>query len=233
MQSILQAARTAGRTMLSEPEAKALAAQAGLRVPRSATLRGEDEIEDALRTLGPPFVLKAMASTLVHKSDAGGVRLHLRDAAQVREALRAMRAEPRLAAHELDGFLLEEMAPRGHEFVIGGSWHPHFGPVVMAGLGGIFVEVFADVAFRICPIERIDAEEMIAELRGARVLDGARGGVVASRSALVDALMAVGGADGLLSRAGGEIVELDLNPVIVDAAHATAVDARVVLRAAA
>jgi acyl-CoA synthetase (NDP forming) len=141
-----------------------------------------------------------------------------------------MRADPRMTAHHIDAFLLEEMAPPGDEIVVGGSWHPQFGPVVMVGLGGIFVEVFADVSFRLCPIERQDAVEMIAELRGAVVLDGARGGRVANRDAIVDVLLAIGGRQGVLLSAGGDIVELDLNPVIVDHTQAIAVDARIVLR---
>ncbi|HVZ46822.1 MAG TPA: acetate--CoA ligase family protein [Ramlibacter sp.] len=230
MLEIIREARAAHRKSLDEAQAKRLVAAFGVRVPRSTILREDADVDAAMSELRAPLVLKAMAPTLLHKSDAGGVRLRLDCASAVRDAMRDMRTDRRMAAHSVDAFLLEEMASSGHELVIGGRWDANFGPVAMLGLGGIFVEVFADVSFRLCPIERIDALEMIGELRGARVLEGARGGAVASRDAIVDALMAVGGADGLMLRAEGAIAELDLNPVIVDAARATAVDARVLLR---
>jgi acetyl-CoA synthetase (ADP-forming) len=100
----------------------------------------------------------------------------------------------------------------------------------MVGLGGIFVELFEDVSFRLCPIAREDAREMLDELRASAILDGARGSGAVSREAVVDVLMAVGGEGGLMALCDGQIAELDLNPLIVDAQGATAVDARVLLR---
>ena len=87
------------------------------------------------------------------------------------QAIDAMAALPAIKAARVDGYLIEEMAPAGQEIVVGGVRDPHFGPMVMVGLGGIFVEVLADVAFRICPITRLDAEEMLAELKGAAMLE--------------------------------------------------------------
>jgi acyl-CoA synthetase (NDP forming) len=142
-----------------------------------------------------------------------------------------MRAQPAIARARIDGFLVEEMAPQGMELVIGGLRDPQFGPLVMVGLGGIFVEVLQDVAFRICPIERIDALEMLEELKGRALLDGARGQPAVSRQALVDVLLKVGGESGLLMTLGDEIAEADLNPVIVSAHGAVAVDARFILAA--
>jgi acyl-CoA synthetase (NDP forming) len=142
-----------------------------------------------------------------------------------------MRAQPAIARARIDGFLVEEMAPQGMELVIGGLRDPQFGPLVMVGLGGIFVEVLQDVAFRICPIERNDALEMLDELKGRALLDGARGQPAVSRQALVDVLLKVGGDSGLLLTLGDEIAEADLNPVIVSAHGAVAVDARFILAA--
>ena len=144
-------------------------------------------------------------------------------------AIREMMASPAIVASRIDGFLIEEMAPRGQEMVIGGLRDPHFGPLVMAGLGGIFIEVLADVAFRICPIERRDAEEMLDELKGAAVLKGVRGRRPASREAIVTALLRVGGEGGLLMDLAAEIQEADINPLIVSDAGAVAVDARFLL----
>ena len=113
--------------------------------------------------------------------------------------------------------------------VIGGLRDPDFGPLVMFGLGGIFVEVFADVAFRICPITPLDAAEMLSELRGAALLEGARGRPPLSKSAIVEALLRIGGEDGLLLRHAAQIKEADINPSIVSERGAVAVDARFVL----
>jgi acetyl-CoA synthetase (ADP-forming) len=233
MQQILGAARAAGRTALSEIEAKQLISQFGIRIPASVVVYDENDLGLQASRLRPPFALKAISPTLLHKSDAGGVRLKLASREEVIEAMRAMHLNPKLSEHQIQGFLLEEMAAPGHEIAVGGTWHPHFGPVLMVGLGGVFVEVFSDVSFRICPIERIDAEEMITELRGAAVLAGARGGPVACRDAIVAALMAIGGPEGLIVAAAGDIAEVDVNPIIVDAIQASAVDARIVLRGTA
>ena len=170
-----------------------------------------------------------MSPDILHKSDAGGVRVRLRDAGEVDAAIRAMRETPAIANARLDGFLVEEMAPPGEELVVGGLRDPQFGPLVMVGLGGIFVEVLEDVAFRICPIERIDATEMLSELKAAALLDDVRGRAAVSREALIDVLLRIGGPDGLLMRLQHEIAEADLNPVIVSERGAMAVDARFIL----
>ncbi|HET9020005.1 MAG TPA: acetate--CoA ligase family protein, partial [Acetobacteraceae bacterium] len=135
---------------------------------------------------------------------------------------------PAIAAARVEGFLVEEMAAPGTELVIGALRDPQFGPMVMVGLGGIFVEILEDVAFRICPVTAREAEEMLGSLRGARLLDGARGRDPVDRAALVQALLAIGGADGLMLR-HPEIAEIDVNPVIARRDGLTAVDARIIL----
>jgi hypothetical protein len=170
-----------------------------------------------------------MSPDILHKSDVGGVKVGLTDAAAVADAIRAMQAVPAIAKARVEGFLVEEMAPRGVEVVIGGVRDGDFGPMVMVGLGGIFVEVLKDVAFRICPITRVDAAEMLDELKGAKVLDGARGGIKASREAIVDVLLKVGGENGLLLQHAATIKEADINPLIVSERGAVAADARFIL----
>ena len=132
---------------------------------------------------------------------------------------------------DLGGTKIETIAlsPAGQEIVIGGLRDPNFGPLVMVGLGGIFVEVLRDVSFRICPITRIDAEEMIDDLKGAAILAGARGRKPASRAAIVEALLKVGGEGGLLMTHADDITEADINPLIVSETTAVAVDARFIL----
>jgi acyl-CoA synthetase (NDP forming) len=225
----IRAARAAGRSSLDEIAGKRLLAQFGIAVPHAVMVAPDEAVADKLSGLRAPFVVKVMSPEILHKSDAGGVRVRLQDAAAVEAAIQAMRQLPAIASARLDGFLVEEMAPPGEELVVGGFTDPQFGPLVMVGLGGIFVEVMKDVAFRICPIERIDAVEMLAELKGGALLDGVRGRSPVSRPALIDVMLRIGGANGLLLRLQDEIAEADLNPVIVSATGAVAVDARFIL----
>ena len=227
--STIAEARARGRGSLDEATGKALLAHYGIAVPRSVVIRHAEDAEVSLQDFRFPVVAKVVSSDILHKSDAGGVRVDLRTVADVRNAIREMAALPAIARARVDGWLIDEMAPRGQEVVVGGLRDPHFGPLVMVGLGGIFVEVLSDVAFRICPITRVDAEEMLDELKGAAVLKGARGREPASREAIVDVLLKIGGGTGLLMQHADDIREADINPLIVSATGAVAVDARVIL----
>lgn len=224
-------ARAQGRSSLDEAAGKALLAGFGIRVPRSRVAATAEEAAAIAGELEGPFVVKVVSPDILHKSDAGGVALRLADAAAVRAAVAAMAARPAIAAARVEGWLVEEMVPAGREVVIGGYRDPQFGPMLMVGLGGIFVEVLHDVAFRICPIGADEAREMLGELKGHALLAGARGEAPVDEAALVDVMLRVGGADGLLMRHAADIAELDLNPVIVSAKGAVAVDARVILAA--
>jgi acetyl-CoA synthetase (ADP-forming) len=227
--ALIGQARRKGRRALDEPTGKRLLEAYGIAVPRSARVDDPGRLEAALAGLSPPFVLKVVSPDVLHKSDAGGVRLGLPDAAAVREAMRSMTERVVRDGHCLDGFLVEETAPAGHDIVIGGFRDPSFGQVVMVGLGGVFVELLQDVAFRICPITPLDAREMIEELKGAPILAGARGGAHVPVAVVVDALMAFAGEGGLLVELAERFAEVDVNPLIVSAAGAVAVDARFVL----
>jgi acyl-CoA synthetase (NDP forming) len=222
-------ARRAGRATLSEQDGKTVLAEYGIAVPRSVTVTDGEACAEACSALNPPFAVKGVAAALVHKSDAGAVRLNLEDGAAIQRAIAEIEASMARQGHIPESYLIEEMAPAGHEMVIGGINDAQFGPTVMVGLGGVFVEVFADVAFRICPLEREDAHAMLAELTAAPILRGARGGIAASEEALVDVILRVGGADGLLMQHQADIAELDINPLIVSAESAVAVDARFVI----
>ncbi len=202
----------------------------GIAVPRGRTVDDPNEIADACSSLTYPVAVKGIAPALVHKSDAGAVRVGLASPDEAISAATEMRDSVGAQGIALDGFLVEEMAPAGHEVIVGGFNDPQFGPVVMVGLGGVFVEIFADVAFRLCPIDRTDAEEMLADLTAAPILDGARGGIVASKDALLDVLLRVGGADGLMMRFRNQIQEIDINPLIVSAGAAVAADTHIVLK---
>jgi acyl-CoA synthetase (NDP forming) len=201
----------------------------GIAVPRSAVAATPEEAARVASGLAPPLAVKALSPEPIHKSDAGLVRLGLAGAAAAGDAAAAIRRAWPLAPGLLDGFLVEEMAPRGEEIVIGGFRDPQFGPMVMAGLGGVFVEVFADVAFRVCPIGREEARAMLRSLRAWPVIQGARGRAAVDQDAIVDALVRIGGEDGLMCALGDAIEELDVNPLIVSPSGAVAVDARIVL----
>jgi succinyl-CoA synthetase beta subunit len=226
---LIAAARAQGRTALDELSGKQLLASFGVAVPKSIVVSDARDVAKLLAVLNPPFVVKVMSPDILHKSDAGGVAINLHNAAEVEHALAAMMAAPQIRSARVDGYLIEEMAPPGHELVVGAVRDPDFGPLVMVGLGGIFVEVLADVAFRICPIMRIDAQEMLAELKGAAILNGARGRKPASHDAIIDVLLKLGGSRGLMMRHADDVKEADINPLIVSESGAVAVDARFIL----
>ena len=227
---IIRAARELGRTSLPEEAGKRLLAAYGVAVPRSVMVGVEVGAPLDIGGLSPPFVAKVVSPQILHKSDVGGVAIGLADKEAVRQAIDEMAAIPAIASAEVDGFLVEEMAPPGIEMVVGAIRDPHFGPMVMVGLGGIFVEVLKDVSFRICPITEGEAHAMLSELQGVPLLDGVRGGQAVSRQAIVDVMLRIAAADGLLAEFGDDIAELDVNPLIVAADGAVAADARVILR---
>ncbi len=227
-EEMIAGALASGRAALSEAEGKRILAASDIAVPRSIMVRAGQDAAAALADLAGPFAVKVVSPDILHKSDSGGVRLGLADAASVREAIVAISALPAISTARVEGFLVEEMAAPGTELVIGALRDPQFGPAIMVGLGGVFVEILEDVAFRICPISERDAQEMLASLRGARLLDGARGQEKVDRAAVVRALLAIGGEDGLMLRHPA-IVEIDVNPVIARGDGLTAVDARFIL----
>jgi acetyltransferase len=216
-------ARPAGGPILSEVASKDLLRGAGLPVIETTLARTPDEAVAQAAVFGYPVVLKVVSPHIVHKSNTGGVRLGLRDDAAVRAAFSDLRALAR--AVEFVGVAVQPMAAPGVELALGGHRDPQFGPIVLFGLGGVFVEVLRDVALRVAPLTRLDAEDMLDEIRGRRVLDGARGGAPVDRPALVEALCQLG--DFLLARPWVESV--DLNPVLAGPEGLSAVDARVVL----
>ena len=164
-----------GRAALDEKAGKTLLAAYGIRTPRSALATNAADAQSRAADLTPPFVVKVVSPDILHKSDAGGVALGLRDAEAVRAAVEAMAIKPAIAKARVDGWLVEEMIPPGREVVVGGLRDPQFGPMIMVGLGGVLVEVLKDVTFRICPIDAVEARAMLGELKGHALLTGFRG----------------------------------------------------------
>ncbi|WP_372610802.1 acetate--CoA ligase family protein [Aquicoccus sp.] len=224
------AAREAEATAISELEAKALLRAAGIPAPQGRRLRtAQDATESALAGLRAPMVAKVLTRDGAHKSDFGGVRLGLETAAETRHALDEIAKAADRAGAAIDGFLVEEQSAPGLEMVLGGFWDARLGPCVMLGLGGVFVEIFEDVAFRACPITEADARGMIDALRSAPLLRGARGMAPCDEGAIISALLALGGRDGLMSALDGQASAIDINPLIVHGDGAIAVDARILL----
>lgn len=226
----IRAARAAGRTALTEPEAKSVLEAAGLAVPEHRVVETAAAAEEAAEALGYPVVVKVVSSTVQHKSDwaqGAGVAVGLEDATAVRGAAR--RITEALDAVGTAGQLLVETAAdvdAGTELLLGGTRHASFGPVVTLGLGGIYAEVFEDVAHRLAPVEPVQARGMIKEFAGARLLAGVRGRPTADVEAVVDAVVAVGD---LLAEEPA-IAEADVNPLLATADGALALDALIVLR---
>ena len=229
MSDIIARARAEGRSALDEAAGKALLRSFGIRVPKSLVVTRAAEAKTALSGLAPPFAVKVVSPDILHKSDVGGVTLNAMDASGVARAITDMAQKPGIAGKPVEGWLVEEMIPAGREMVIGGLHDPQFGPMIMVGLGGIFVEILKDVSFRICPITEAEAWDMIGELKSAALLDGVRGESGVDKQALVDVMLKVGGSGGLLLATAGAVGEVDLNPVIVSNHGAMAADARVIL----
>jgi acyl-CoA synthetase (NDP forming) len=227
MHPIIEQARNEGRVVLTEVESKELLGQAGINVIPTKLAVSRSEAVAISQQIGFPVALKITSPDIIHKSDAGGVKLGLETMKQVEQAyddiLRDIRQKyPRATVL---GVSVQKMAHAGTEVIIGVKRDKQFGPVLMFGLGGIWVEVLQDVSLRVTPITRRDAGEMIKEIKGYRMLTGYRNQPPADISKLEDMLLAV-------SEFAGQypmVIELDLNPVIANGDGAAAVDARVVL----
>ncbi|THF67171.1 CoA-binding protein [Pseudothauera nasutitermitis] len=215
---------------LFEYEARALLRAHGVAVAEERVARGADELAGIAAHFGEQaLAMKVVSRDILHKSDAGGVKLGLRGEAELRTAYDAILSSCRAYAPQADieGVLLTPMARKGVEIIIGVSRDPIFGPVLMFGLGGIFVEVLEDVAFRSIPLSRHDARSMVDQIKARRILDGVRGQVPVDTEALVDLLLKVSG----IVSAYPQIAELDLNPVMAYEDGYAVVDARVIVDA--
>ena len=216
---------------LSEHEAKRLIEEWGLPVVTERLASSEDEAAEAAREIGFPVVAKVSSPDILHKTEAGALRVDLVDEGAVRAAYREVvgNAESYAPGARIDGVLVGEMVRGGTEVIVGVSYDPQIGPVLLFGMGGVLVEVMRDVALRVCPISRLDAEEMVAQVRGSRLLYGFRGQPKADVEALVDTLVCV---SDLAVHLEGVIEELDINPLAVlpEGQGVRALDALVTLK---
>ena len=226
---VVKQVRAEGRRKLLEHEALKLCELYGLPVPSYGLARSEEEAVELAERVGFPVVLKIVSPDISHKSDVGGVVLGIRSAEEVRGAYRKIleNVGARAPGSRVYGVLVQRMARPDLEVIVGGIRDPVFGPVVMFGLGGIFVEVLKDVSFRVAPLSDVDVDDMIREVRGYRVLEGFRGSPPRDLDALRKVILGVS----RMMVEVEEIAELDLNPVILypRGEGALIVDARVIL----
>jgi len=214
------------RGWLLEPEAKELCKVYGLPVGVWKIVKTVDEAKATGKEIGYPLVMKIVSPDVIHKSDVGGVILNIKDGKEAADAFRKIEGIRDRTGCRLEGALIEKMAPQGTETIIGAKRDPQFGPVILFGLGGIFVEVFKDVSFRVAPITREDAMDMISELKAYPILKGIRGKGPLDTKSIVDSLLKVSS----MMMDVAEIKELDLNPTIVYEKGCRIVDARVILK---
>ncbi|MFH0824659.1 MAG: acetate--CoA ligase family protein [Pseudomonadota bacterium] len=226
--AVLDACTAAGRSPLLH-EAMAVIKALGLRVADFRTLTSLDMIEREVEDLPGPYAVKAIATGLSHKSDTGGVVLNLTDRSGLLEACKEMFERfADVVDMGFHGLLVQGMAPRRpryYEVFIGGKRDPNFGPVVLIGYGGVFVEVFGRVAIRMAPVSDDEVDEMIDELPGSEIFKGVRGRSAIDRGALKDAVLRVAH---LMVRFP-QVDQIDINPVMVSSAGTLTVDCRIVL----
>ena len=215
------------RKALLEPEAKAICMEYGISVTKFNVAKSEKEAADFAEKIGFPVVLKIVSPEIIHKSDAGGVKVNLKTAEEVKAAYKTILENVKKynAKANVVGVLVQEMAPQSTEVIIGAVKDPQFGQTVMFGVGGIFVEILKDVTFRVAPLTEQDAMDMITELKAYSLLTGYRNTPAADIKALVTLLLCVS----KLVMDHPEIKELDLNPVMAYEKGAKTVDARIIL----
>ena len=222
MLEIIQQAIASGKKTLSEYESSLVIKSAGVEVVPSVLAKTRDEAFQMAEKIGFPVVMKGCSAELAHKTESGMVKLNVGNSEEAARVFDELTAKMK----NLDGVLIEKMVKGSREFVIGLSRDPQFGPCVMFGLGGIFTEALKDVTFRVAPLSKEDALEMIDEIKTKKILGEFRGSPAVDREALAKALVGVGE----LGMKYDSIAEIDINPLIISGNKPVAVDALVVLR---
>lgn len=224
---IIIQAKKEGRTALLEPEAKAICVEYDLPVTKFSLAKSEKEAVQFAEKFGFPVVLKIVSPEILHKTEAGGVKINLKTPEEVKNAYNAILegAKKYNAKANIVGVLVQEMAPQSTEVIVGSVKDTTFGQTVMFGLGGIFVEMLKDVTFRVAPLTKQDALSMITELKAYSLLKGYRNAPAVDIQAIVSTLLSVS----KLVMAHPEIKELDLNPVLVYEQGVKIVDARIIV----
>jgi len=214
------------RRNLTEYESRQVLEKYKIPLAKSELVKSVEQAAKAAKKIGYPVVLKIVSPDIVHKTDVGGMILNIKNDAELAAAYKKIliNVKKKVRRARIHGLLVQKMVGDGLEVIVGGKKDAQFGETIMFGLGGIFVEVFGDVSFRVVPVERKDAEEMVREIKGYKILKGYRGKKYDVK-AVVDVLMKVS----KLLEKNDEIAEMDVNPLIVSQRGAVAVDARIVV----
>ncbi|HTD12917.1 MAG TPA: acetate--CoA ligase family protein, partial [Steroidobacteraceae bacterium] len=227
VRKILEQAKAAGRSALTAPQAKGICEAYGINIPKEGVANSSAEAAKLAATIGFPVVMKIVSPQILHKTEAGGVVVGVKNAQAAQEAFTSIIANARRydAKATIEGVQVQQMLSGGQEVLIGAVTDPAFGKLVAFGLGGILVEVLKDITFRLAPANREDALSMLDGIAAAEILRGVRGAQPVHREALATMIMNVS----QLVADFPEISELDLNPVFATTDGAIAADVRVVL----
>ncbi len=228
---IIAAARADGRSSLTEIEAKKVFEAYGLPTTKIGLAKSEDEAVKLCEQIGYPIVMKIVSPDILHKSDAGGVKVNIKSEADARDAYNTILKNSKAykADADIHGVAVQEMAPWGTEVILGSVNDPAFGPTVMFGLGGIFVEVLKDVTFRVTPVSQAEAEQMIGEIKSAAILAGVRGEAPRDRKTMAETVVKY---SNMIYELADEIAESDANPILLysEGEGLRVADARVILK---
>ena len=228
IKEIIATARKENRLFLLEPESKALIKELGITTTDFHTAANAEEAKKVAKKIGFPIVMKILSPQVIHKTDAGGVKLNIDSEDEAEKAFNEIvtNAKKYKKDAEIRGVLIEKMVKTSTEIIVGVTRDPTFGPAIMFGLGGIFVELLKDVSFRIAPITEKDAKEMIQEIKALPMLQGFRGGPNVDLEKIIDVLVKI---SQLSIDFMDDILEIDLNPIFAYDDHLLTVDARVIL----
>ncbi|MFZ9440538.1 MAG: acetate--CoA ligase family protein, partial [Hylemonella sp.] len=231
IQDIFATAKASGRTALTAPEAKQICDAYGITVPKEALAGSAEQASQAAAEMGFPVVMKIVSPDILHKTEAGGVLVGIKNAEEAASAFEKIIANARnyKADANIVGVQVQQMIKAGQEVIIGAVTDNSFGKLVAFGLGGVLVEVLKDITFRLAPATLQDAYSMLDGIQAAEILKGVRGGDPVDREALAKLIVAVS----KLVSDFPEISELDLNPVFASKQGAVAADVRIVLDFAA
>lgn len=216
-----------GYTVLPELEAQKLCESYGIKTPPTHLVTSREDCVEAGNKIGYPVVIKIFSKDIIHKSDAGGVVVNINNAEELAEKYDNMlkTVKGKFPDANIEGVIVQKMMGKGIEVIIGGFKDPQFGPVIMFGTGGIYVEVFKDTSFRLAPLDINEARRQMEETKVYQILQGVRGEKAVDIDAICQAIVNVGN----LLIAYDEISEIDLNPVVCYPDEYVAVDARIVL----
>ncbi len=214
---------------LSESQSSEILSKYGIRTAQRSTVQTEDDAVQAANKMGYPVVMKIDSPDIPHKTEVNGIRLNVQNGQEVRQAFQEIyqSAKEHCPTADLHGISIQEMLPQGVEVIIGVTTDPTFGPVIMFGLGGVFVEVFKDVAFRVAPITRQDAISAMESLKGHQILQGVRNKKPVDQEAIIDVLLKV---SQLMEDYSEQILEIDINPLIVYEDGIVAADALIITK---